>query len=266
MNFHESLTTILGNNLSDAWAQAFIKSYKVTGGVLSPGIVSFPVRDQEGSWVLENSTIRNALEHQLDAFDICSVNQSNIETVAGTIFPESIWKRCNRNRHKLFETYGKIWIQVKKCSANNRGTYFRRLTSYGNKSVNQLETIIDAWNSGTHRRSALQAGIFDPSQDHRKGPFLGFPCLQQVVFHPIGPNGSEGMTVVAFYANQLLLKKAYGNYLGLYRLGKFMAAEMGLVLRGVTCIASNLKMSDNHGKGECSDFARCLLKEVSNAN
>jgi len=266
MNFHKSLIPLLGINLSDAWARAFIKSHEIAGGVLSPGIVSFPVCDQEDSWELETNEIRNALENQLDAFQICSVNQSNIETVAGTIFPESIWKRCKGDRRALYETYDMIWSQIKKCTANKRGTYFRRLTSFGSKDVNQLEAIIDAWKSGTHRHSALQAGIFDPSKDHRKGPFLGFPCLQQVVFHPIGPNGSKGMTVVAFYANQLLLKKAYGNYLGLYRLGKFMATEMGLVLRGVTCIASNLKMSDDHGKGECSELVHCLLKEIAHAN
>lgn len=266
MNYINKFKPIFGNNLSEAWAHAFVKSFNSTGGVLSPGIVSFPVEEGRNTWMLETPEIRQALETQLDIFDIRSANQSNIETVAGTIFPETIWKRCNGNRNKLFETYGEIWPQVKKCSANDRGTYFHRLTAFGEERINQLKFIIDAWEKGVHRHSALQAGIFDPSQDHRPTPFLGFPCLQQVVFHPIGPKGSGGMTVVAFYANQLLLQKAYGNYLGLFRLGKFMAGEMGMTLRGITCIASDLKMSYNHGKSDCASLVMKLRKELPDAN
>jgi len=59
--------------------------------------------------------------------------------------------------------------------------------------------------------------------------------MQQVVFTPCG-NGE--MTVTAFYAVQYLFEKAYGNYLGLCRLGNFMAHEMGLRLTQLTCIAS----------------------------
>ena len=93
---------------------------------------------------------------------------------------------------------------------------------------------------------------------------MGFPCLQQVVFHTKGSNGSDGLEVVAFYANQLLFEKAYGNYLGLYRLGKFMAGEMGLRLTGVTCIASHLKISNSGTtKGELSPLAEVLKRETS---
>lgn len=265
MNSVNTPKPICGTNLSEAWAQAFVESYHAPRGMLSPGIVSFQVDEESESWKLETLEIRNLLEEQLEAFDIRSANQSNIETVAGTIFPESVWKRCRGDRDILFTTYDMMWPQVRQCKENKRGTYFRRLTSYGDNSVNQLKKILDAWKKGTRRHSALQAGIFDPDQDHREVPILGFPCLQQVVFHPIGPNGSKGMTVVAFYAKQILLRKAYGNYLGLYRLGKFMADEMGMILREVTCIASDLSMSDKHGKAACASLVKNLEKELPNA-
>ncbi len=264
------IVPIHGENLSTAWAKAFVKCWNARGNVLAPEIVCFGVDEEKSSWRLETPKIRRALENQLDKFGVRSANQSNIETVAGTIFPESIWKRCHGDRDKLFQEYNKMWPFVKKCAWNSRGTYFRRLTAYGKPhdqtKVNQLEEIISKWHSDNHCHSALQAGIFDPFQDHINRRILGFPCLQQVVFHPHGANGAEGMSLVAFYANQLILEKAYGNYLGLFRLGRFMAGEMGLKLCRVTCITSNLKLSDRSGKKrDCEPLMGALKKELADA-
>lgn len=253
---------IHGKNISEAWAQTFIECMNAPHRIIAPAIVSFDVIERDSSWQPETQKIRQELDRQLTAFGIVSANQSNIETVASTIFPEYVWMRCGGSRDKLFEKYDKMWPFVEKCRPNRNGTYFRRLTAFG---TNQLKAIIETWHAGTHRHSALQAGVFDPANDHSKARRLGFPCLQQVVFHPIGPNGSEGMTVVAFYANQLLLEKAYGNYLGLYRLGKFMAGEMGLNLKGVTCIASNLSLS-MHGKNECDPLVSKIKQVLSDVN
>jgi hypothetical protein len=277
MTLDTSMVTIPGNNLSEAWARAFLLSYAAPQGILAPGIVTFPVDEENPEWSLETSGIRGAIEGQLDEFDICSANQSNIETVAGTIFPESVWKRCRGDREALRDNYIKMWPQINKCKYNKRGTYFQRLIAFTDEEVNQpgaihngvnqLGAIIDEWRrSDKCRRSALQAGIFDPCRDHKPGPYLGFPCLQQVVFHPIGPKGRGGLKVVALYVNQLLIEKAYGNYLGLYRLGKFMAGEMGLTLKRVTCIATNLKMGENRNKGDLAGLASRLRKELPDAN
>lgn len=263
-----NLDPIIGQNLSEAWAKAFMLSYKSSDATLSPGIVSFPVNEDDPNWKLETDQIREALEDQLLDVDIRSANQSNIETVAGTIFPESIWRRCGGDREALRETYLKMWPQIKKCKQNRWGTYFKRLISYGEEGVNQLGEILNEWERSEKkcRKSALQAGIFDPLRDHRPGPYLGFPCLQQVVFHPIGPKGIGGLKVVALYVNQLLIEKAYGNYLGLYRLGKFMAGEMGLTLKRVTCIATNLKRNENRiKKGDLTRLASKLMEELPDA-
>lgn len=257
-----NIEPIKGKNLSEAWARTFIKCKIAPGGILAPAIVSFDINEDDKSWQLETQDIRLALDRQLTDFNIVSANQSNIETVASTIFPEYLWMRCGGSRDKLFEEYDKIWPCINKCRWNNHGTYFRRLTSFGNDSTNQLKKIIDTWHFGTHRHSALQAGIFNPAVDHSKARLHNFPCLQQVVFHPEGTNGSKGMIVVAFYANQYLIDKAYGNYLGLYRLGKFMAGEMGLQLKGITCIASNLSLG-NHSKNDCQHLFSKIKQVLS---
>lgn len=259
---HE-IQSISASNLSLAWAKAFVKCYEEPGGTLYPGIVRFPATNIDG---LEVAEIRQLIDKEL--IDPNKYIQSPIETVAGTIFPESLWKLSKGERHHFFETYRKSLPIILKCKANRNGVYFQRLVAFkGNdeEPINQLEHIINTWHSGNHRHSALQAAIFDPRKDHSNAPRQGFPCLQQIAFHPVGANGKDGLSVVAFYANQTMKEKAYGNYLGLYRLGLFMAKEMGIKLKEVVCIASALKMSNGSSKSCCEELANKLKVELKNA-
>jgi thymidylate synthase len=103
-----------------------------------------------------------------------------------------------------------------------------------------LNHVIETFRGGNHRHSALQASVFDPTRDHTNNRRRGFPCLQQVAF-----DASDGnLEVTGFYALQHHVPKAYGNYLGLCWLGRFMAHQMGLRLTQVTCMASSLKLGD----------------------
>lgn len=257
----ENYTSIHGENVSEAWAYTFLKCYDAPGGILAPGIVHFNAQDTEK---IETNKIRMLLEKHLKGLGIRTVNTSPIETVASTIFPQTTWKLAHENRDKFFDLYNRMWPKIKKCHSNRKGVYFRRLTAFGKDKINQLNHILAAWHKGTHRHSALQAAIFDPLEDHSFQRQLGFPCLQQVIFHPNGNNGKEGLSIVALYANQLLLEKAYGNYLGLHRLGQFMASEMGIHLKDVLCIASNLKLSDKYGSKTLNkSFVDDLKKELS---
>jgi thymidylate synthase len=67
--------------------------------------------------------------------------------------------------------------------------------------------------------------------DQTGGAQQGFPCLQHVTFAPV----KEQLNLNAFYATQYAFERAYGNYLGLCRLGRFIAHELGLELARVTC-------------------------------
>jgi hypothetical protein len=62
-----------------------------------------------------------------------------------------------------------------------------------------------------------------------------FPCLQQVTF---APTDNQDLIVSGNYATQYLLDRAYGNYLGLCRLGLFMAKHMGLTFSQMNCIST----------------------------
>lgn len=265
MNHDQFVQIISGKNLSQAWANALMKCYEASGKTLSPAIVHFPVEEQDGK--IESLEIREILDKHIA--DPSKFIQSAVESVAGTIFPESIWRRSRGNRQIFYEKYEAMLPYIRRKRANMRGVYFQRMIAYPgdgeNKIVNQLEHVITTWQKGNHRRSALQAGIFDPRSDHSNAPLQGFPCLQQIAFNPKGSNGKDGLEVVAFYANQTLMEKAYGNYLGLYRLGQFMAREMGLKLKNVVCIASALKLNNNLDKNSCEPLVNAIKAVLKNA-
>ena len=84
----------------------------------------------------------------------------------------------------------------------------------------------------------LQAATFDPKVDHTKAALRGFPCLQQVSF---AVQDDKTIAVNGFYAFQYIGKRAYGNYVGLCRLGHFVAHELGTELSRMTCFSGIAK-------------------------
>lgn len=215
------------SNLSIAWGRA-IKLVSAPGKKeYSPLIVSVTGFDPNGV-VSEDTQIRSALDGAL-----VGSGRQNVETVAGTIFPYNMWNQ-QAPRSKLYERYNRALPRIRAASTKNKfGIYFERMITGGPANhPNQLEFIIKQFRSrSTVRRSMMQIGIFNPVLDITTAAQRGFPCLQHVTFAPI--NGE--LTVNAFYATQYMVERAYGNYLGLCRLGQFAAKEMNLKLARVTC-------------------------------
>lgn len=220
---------IEASNLSVAWGRA-LKSVSARGRKeVAPLIVSLTGFDANGA-VVEDISIRRQLDMLLSA-----ENSESIETVANTIFPFSLWNPA-MPRDQLFERYKSIQPRIRKASRKNiYGTYFGRMISNGAADrENQLDFVIRTYLSRKGvRRSVLQVAIFDPKLDHSSASLRGFPCLQHLSFAPT----SEGLSVNAFYATQYVVARAYGNYLGLCRLGQFVASELDIPLLRVTCYA-----------------------------
>jgi len=222
------------DNLSVAWARLFLEIKTNAGFERSPIFVS--VTMNELGEPNEDFDIKSALDAELKIKKTKYEKKlSPTDTIANTIFPINQWLP-HKDKELLYRKYMTTWPLVKKDTGNTHGTYFNRLISFsGNlasEEINQLDKIIDTWKhykskNKYPRRSALQASIFDPRKDHTRGPMLGFPCMQQVAFTP---DGNGGLIVSGFYAMQYVFEKAYGNYLGLSRLGVFMAHELGLKL------------------------------------
>lgn len=253
-------------DVSTAWAKAFLRITDPGVKELSPLVVTVPISDTPTP---ERQEIRSAVDRTLSAFKNSTRDGfgklQEIHTVANTIFPTSLWnKHVENDADQLFDRFNKAWPRLKRCKQNRRGSYFRRLTSYrgndGNQTtINQLKHIIDTYRGGNHRRSALQASLFDPVLDHNNARRQLFPCLHQVSFAPIG---DDGLAVTGFYATQYIFDRAYGNYLGLCRLGNFMAHQMGLRLTRMTCVAS-VAQTGTPNKNELAELRNTLRPQVT---
>ena len=223
-------------SLSVAWARAFLALMEKGASMRTPAVIS--INGIEDGHSLENSKIRTALDETLK-----KNSDSSCATVANTIFPQSMWNpNAENDAALLYQRYEKAWEGIKKCPQNRNGVYFRRLAAYHPKGstakpTNQLQFIVENYAGGNHRKSAMQAAILDPTRDHTANRQKGFPCMQQVAFTPLK---NDGLTVTGYYATQYVFEKAYGNYLGLLNLGRFMGKQMGMELRQVVCIASVL--------------------------
>lgn len=211
-------------NLSETWVAALNKIDQHSGSEITPLIVT--ITD-----FTELDSVRSAIDNSLNSHKLPTV-----ETVSATIFPDSLYEYAGYDRNELYKIYERNLPRIKKIDASNgNGTYFERLIAFdtNGKKVNQLEIIISSLIDNTiKRRSKLQASIFDPAKDHTNKPFQGFPCLQHVTFYK---SESGGLILNSFYAIQYLYRRAYGNWLGLINLGKFVAKETGLELERFNC-------------------------------
>lgn len=232
------------DNLSVAWGRALRLCCARGRSEVVPLIVAITGFDADGNFQ-EEVSIRTALDAALT-----TENKQSVHTVANTIFPISLWNRA-RERDVLFDRYNRILSKLKKASnKNTRGLYFERMITGGAPGrENQLDFALRTYAARKAvRRSVLQVSVFDPRRDHSSAAQLGFPCLQHITFAPSG----ETLSVNAFYATQYMVERAYGNYVGLCRVGQFAAHEMGLRLSRVTCFT---------GIAEC-DFTKGKLSSV----
>jgi hypothetical protein len=240
-------------NLSVAWARVFLLLASRSEAELAPLVVS--VMGRENGEPTEDKAVRTALDTCLETNKL-----QQIHTVANTIFPQSLWREAEGDRTRFYATYLEnlpSYVEMAR-KKNHRGLYFARLIAFHTNPKtgerlpyvpstievadgNQLEFIIQNCRSGT-RRSMFQASIFDPIRDQTRSAQLGFPCLQHVTFVP----NFETKTLMmnAFYATQQAFVRAYGNYLGLYRLGTFVAQVTDLVFTRLTCFVGIEKMDE----------------------
>jgi hypothetical protein len=215
-------------NLSVAWAKAFDAVLQPGLRGLAPLVVN--VSGLEEGPLPEIGAIRDLLDAALRQQGL-----ANCHTVANTIFPQNLWER-SAHRQEFYQHYLHILSKIKRRNPANRyGLYFERMISFGSgpQDGNQLQHLIDIWRNGTVRRpTAFQVNVFNPARDHTRQRLRGFPCLQHVCFTPLDKGK---LAVLAVYPSQYLFERGYGNYLGLYRLGRFLAEELDLDFTQLTC-------------------------------
>lgn len=268
--------------LAAAWAKAFLHMLTRRDREIAPFAVSIGA---PSGIVLPDShdhPMVRALDRCLAADD---AKYQPVEMVAFTLFPERTWKLCGGDRQAF---YREAMLNLRTFAGwqpakNHGGMYFGRLFGFGTdhktgKSLgyragkamadaggNQVEHVIRRLTESVRKgktvaRMQLQAATFDPTRDLTTSGQPCFPCLQHLAFNTDIKNGELHMS--AFYATQQLYVKAFGNWLGLVRLGNFIAGQSGLGLTRFTCFANVQKMDKSPKAGPNRD---ALVREAERA-
>lgn len=191
------------------------------------------------------------------------LEENHIETTAQTIFPRPLLFKCRDpkdsvQRQKFYAQFMKSKSIIRSFKSNSRGTYFQRMIWWPSwdtpkeKRVNQLETIIRKIKGGIASRVVHEIAVdnppntgnnginfYNPNLDRRSVRYMSFPCLSYVSIKPESvekPGGKIHMT--ALYRNHYFISRAYGNYLGLGWLLKFIADATGKKIGELLCVSS----------------------------
>ncbi|MGH2532367.1 MAG: hypothetical protein ACRDJW_08675 [Thermomicrobiales bacterium] len=257
--------TIESPDLSEAWLAALEHLLAVGGKVVN--LVT----------VIESADREDLrIRRQLDAFLLSrrSSKTWRVSTVANTIFPASLYlprlgKAAREHLYTMHREGDKI---RRRLPANRFGNYFDRLIDWpGQKgSFNQLEHVIHRLGDGERRNplsSAYELALCDPEADETLSADLriykpgtdnspiSFPCLSHISLTSV--NGVLRMT--ATYRNQHFLRKAYGNYVGLSGLLRFLAHEADLQPGELVCVATHADAEIGYGRGFGIRDVRALI-------
>lgn len=256
--------TIENSNLSLAWGDAFLHVLKAPTSECRPLIVSI------GNFITplppEDTDIRASLDAALAANKKCN----SCAVSAMMIFPYKLWIRRSSLSCDEFSQLcvNELLPRLRSLDQRNRrGTYFERLMAYESveageaKTVNQLSEVVDRLKGGKRfRATGLQMTCFHPVRDHQRQPRLGFPCLQHV---SVTYEGQRGIAISGFYPAQHIFERAYGNYLGLAHLGRFISDQTGLELRRVNCIAMHPTLGSSTSKSAVVELRRLVERKLS---
>ena len=263
---------ITHDNVSHAWSEALQHLVENNGKAVHLAVaIGRPLEPEDAS-------IRAALDAFVGERRQVGDTIWPTSTVANTMFPSAFYRRDRADaRERLYELHAKAQrMQLRMRDPEN---YFNRLVAYpgpDGTTFNQLEFIVDRLiaqrkprKRGGPMSSAYEVGLTvpgggdlrvqAPGQDRK---IMSFPCLSQISFTLDG----DCLNLAALYRNQYFVTRAYGNYLGLARIGDFIAYEAGLRLGEVVCLATHADAQfDGLGKGRVEQLARTLCARTEPA-
>lgn len=171
------------------------------------------------------------------AEDLLRPEDWSIETTANTIFPLKL-ARHSRDVNHLAERYLRLLPQIRRASRENgRGTYFQRIVAYplNGRTVNQLENVVRRVREERRMSFVYELNLVVPGSDTRP---MGFPCLSYVNMKFRG----EELLLTAHYRNHYFVSRAYGNYLGLTWLQRYVADTAGARVGPLVCVSGHAQI------------------------
>lgn len=225
---------IRGRNCGQAWVN-------VAEAVLrSPGQKALHLGVRISHPDEEDPAIRNLVDSLLEERGLAPV-----QTVVNTVFPAAL-ARLSAGPEDLAAQYREIYPRIRQANkANVRGTYFGRLVEHpaDGRKVDQLNKVVARLRKHAakppSRRGAgpvyeagfvladedyddpIETPIYSPRSDTMP---LGFPCMSHLSFQTVG----RTVHAMAHFRSQYLVQRAYGNYLSLGLLLRYVAEAAGL--------------------------------------
>ena len=209
----------------------------------------------------EDRQVVNAVTHALQQRKA----GRTVMTAAGTIFPQTIYKRYGRP--DWYERYKSI--MARGMAPNTWGTYALRMIKRKDESgatFNPLDKIIEKLIAIRTKKlnkyvAAYELGVCDwatdladdlngvgfdlptsdPSVDRNK--YYGSACLSHVTFKLM--HGKIDLT--AIYRSHHYAERALGNLIGLAQLQQYVATEAGYETGTLTCISTYAKLDNGLG-------------------
>jgi hypothetical protein len=184
---------------------------------------------------------------------LVSHDKHPIATVAGTIFPASLYRQ--RGAKGVLEDFPKkIYPKLKTSWGTYAGRMLTRLDHKG-QETNPLEIIIKKLRQQTSHSGPKRAiyevslvdvfadlPIYDPGLDARRA--MNQPCLAHLSFKL---REDRGLMLTALYRNHYYVERALGNLIGLSQLLYFVARESGLEPRGLVCHSTFARLDFDGG-------------------
>jgi thymidylate synthase len=211
------------HGLSEAWMKAANAVYSES----DREITHLTVRIEDPG--LEDFEIRATVDVLLR-----NLRLQSVDSVRNTIFPLE-WSKDLPEPSALVADYRLHYPVLKALAGSNRGTYFGRIVAYpGAKGeIDQLGPTIQKLHKSNsppnpRRTSIYEVSIYNALSDGKID--RGFPCMSHLAFHLEGTH----VHMCAQYRNQDLVERAYGNYLGLSQLQKYVAESAGLQTGALT--------------------------------
>lgn len=236
---------IKAKNLSNAWVQA-LKHIMYNGGDCLNLMV------QIGNPSEREAQIDYAFDRMVRKYRLLPTRH-----VAYTIFPQRLYEIVNKERSKLYDRYNHGVYPIIKTQW---GTYFKRMIDWpfakeGTK-INQIELIV----SKLIRRKRIYKAAYTIlicSPERNFGQPVGAPCLNYVALQ-MEPK-YKSISLLAVYRNHDFVQRAYGNYIGLSDLQRFICEQSGFEVGGLTVLSSQAYIHSPPGRKELEK----ILKEIS---
>jgi hypothetical protein len=180
----------------------------------------------------------------------------SINTVAATIFPQSMYRR--HGRPALYDAFVEKMAKAQKD--NTWGTYalriMRRQAKDPTQWVTPIEQVIDkltrATTGGHPYQAVYELGVVEPSEDLDPADAFGWevptfdvkldgklvrnmPCLSHLSFKL---TNRDQVDLTAIYRYHYYCQRGLGNLIGLSQLLQFVANESNLKVGSLTCIST----------------------------